>query len=190
MSLSSFIDLIKSGDFLVLDTETTALDHTGEVCQIAIIDSAGKVLLDTLVKPMRPIPASASRIHDIYDEDVKDAPGWIDIASQVKDILSNRNVIIYNADYDTRIIYQTAKAAKTFYPQHEINWHCAMLAYAEFWGDWNDYHGNYRWQSLVAACSQQGIEVVNAHNALADCQMTLALVRKMIEKEDSNGSNT
>jgi DNA polymerase-3 subunit epsilon len=63
------------------------------------------------------------------------------------------------------------------------NWVCAMEAYAEFWGEWNDYHGNYRWQKLATACRQQGIGVVNAHDAMGDARMTLALLAKLAESE-------
>jgi len=48
-------------------------------------------------------------------------------------------------------------------------------------GDWNDYRMSYAWQKLTLACQQQAIPVVGAHGAVGDCQMTLALIRKMAE---------
>src|SRR5690606_37121994 len=36
---------------LILDTETTGLDADAEVVELAVIDCAGAVLLDTLVRP-------------------------------------------------------------------------------------------------------------------------------------------
>ncbi len=58
-------------------------------------------------------------------------------------------------------------------------WHCAMLQYAEYAGDWDDWHGNYRWHKLEAACRRSGIPDPDApaHSALGDCLRTLALVQ-------------
>ena len=42
---------------IFLDTETTGLDAYAELVDIAVVDAAGRVLLDSLVRPRRPIPA-------------------------------------------------------------------------------------------------------------------------------------
>ena len=47
----------------ILDTETTGLYDDAEIVEISIIDENGGVLLDTLVKPLKPIPAEATAIH-------------------------------------------------------------------------------------------------------------------------------
>jgi DNA polymerase-3 subunit epsilon len=47
--------------------------------------------------------------------------------------------------------------------------HCAMQRYAEWYGEWNDYFGSFRWQRLEGG----------DHSALGDCRATLELIRKM-----------
>lgn len=59
-----------------------------------------------------------------------------------------------------------------------------MGAYAEYWGDWNDYYSNYKWQKLTNACIQQEIKIENSHSAIGDCKLTLELIRK-ISKQGS-----
>lgn len=178
----NIFDIIKSGDYLILDTETTGLGRGSEICQIAIIDSTGAVLLDTLVKPVRGIPAEATAIHGITETMVKDAPMWEHFT--VRNLIQGKNVIVYNADYDVRMLYQATQAVtKTPFEWRRIaNWHCAMEAFAKIYGDWNDYHKSYRWQKLSTACDYYKIKSVDAHNALADCLMTLEVCKKMVEK--------
>lgn len=167
-------------NFVILDTETTGL-RDGEICQIAIIDHTGKTLLNQLVKPVHPIPADAQRIHGIGNDQVKGAPGWADVAPRVKELLTGKDVIVYNAVYDRKMMHKSAEHAgmpkidwKAISP-----WYCAMEAYAEYHGDWNDYHQSYRWQRLSVAAERCGVQVKNAHDALGDCLMTLGVVRHM-----------
>lgn len=189
-ALSKLLEQVKTDNFVILDTETTGLDHRAEVCQIAMTDHTGRALLDTFVKPKTGIPMDAQRIHGISNAMVADAPSWIDINEQVWELVRGKTVIVYNAAYDFKIIAQSEKAC---YPVALSDWHtvkrqCAMLGYAEFVGDWNDYRGSYAWHKLTDAA--RAIRYVlpanlSAHSALGDCLMTLALCRHMAEKKVS-----
>jgi DNA polymerase III epsilon subunit-like protein len=178
-------NLLKT-EFYVLDTETTGLDRSAELCEIAIISSAGHIVMNTRVHPTRPIPPDATRIHGITNSDVSAAPGFHMLIGVVQELFTTKPVVIYNADYDYRIIQQSA-AAHGFNTDwmHGANISCAMLNYAAFFGDWDDYRDSFAWQKLENACIQQGIPAPDApaHSALGDCLRTLALIRKMAEWE-------
>lgn len=66
------------------DLETTGLDASDEVVELGYYDLMGTTGLATaggtqsFVRPSRSIPATASAIHHIIDEDVKDAKPWAD----------------------------------------------------------------------------------------------------------------
>jgi hypothetical protein len=67
--------------------------------------------------------------------------------------------VIYNADFDRKFV-DLADAAEV---------QCAMLEFADYVGDWSDYWGNNRWQSLATAARVSGHEWTGAaHGALAD----------------------
>jgi len=185
MSLETFKELIRKGEFVILDTETTGL-HRGEIVSIAILAADGEPLYTSLVKPVNGIPEDASRIHGLYAEHVEAAPSWGEVSLQVEAILSGRDVVVYNAVYDRKMMYQSAEACGMDKTEWKTisRWWCAMEAYAEFYGDWNDYHQSYRWQSLSNACYQQEITVDDAHSALGDCKMTLAICKKLAIVEE------
>ncbi|XFB06568.1 exonuclease domain-containing protein [Azotobacter salinestris] len=61
-------------DALFLDTETTGLHASAEIVELSLIDSRGQPLLDTLIRPERPIPPALTRIHGIDNAMVADVP--------------------------------------------------------------------------------------------------------------------
>ena len=178
---------------LILDTETTGLGDDAEVVELAVIDCAGAVLLDTLVRPSGPVPAEAAAIHGITDAMLAEAPTWSELHARFCDLVEGRQVVIYNHEFDVRVINQTARRYGLQAPQgfdqvlDRGPIHCAMQAYAEFRGEWSAEKGRYRWQKLSAAAEQQGVTVTNAHRALGDCLMTLGVVRAMASAGNAQG---
>lgn len=181
MTLADFQTIIREGGYVVLDTETTGLER-GEICQIAIVEDTGRVFLDTLVKTRLPIPADATRIHGITDAMVKDAPTFQTLLPTLTEYLTGRNVIVYNAVYDRKMLHQSAEAWDLPKTDWKVisQWFCAMEAFAELYGDWNEYRQSYRWQKLVVAAAYYRIpQQQPAHTALADALTTLELVKAM-----------
>lgn len=178
--LAAFKELIRRDNFLVLDTETTGLER-GEIVQIAVIEANGATLIDTLVCPVGKIPADATAIHGIRDIDVMDALPWQAVTKQLERLLSGRDLVIYNAVYDRKMMHQSAEAAGL--PKVEwkelARFHCAMEMFAIEFGEFNEYRGTFRWQKLVTAARWYGIDTGRAHSALADAWTTLAVVKAM-----------
>jgi len=156
-----------------LDTETTGLDGKAEIIDIALVDREGGVLLDTLVRPQRPIPAGASNVHGLFDADVAGAPTWIEIHAVLLPLLANRKVIVFNAEYDRRLVHQCCAQDGLGIPACE--WECAMLAHAKFIGEPGQRGKTYRWHKLDAAAQGFGIDV-GGHRALGDAEAARQVV--------------
>lgn len=168
--------LLTKGEFVVLDSETTGLHGHAEICSIAIIGPDRRVLLDTLVRPTRPIPRDASAIHGITDAMVQDSPTFAQISLELRGILSGTTCIIYNADYDTRLMEQSCLACGVAIeiPAFAGEYQCAMEMYAAWVGEWSQYHGSYRFQKLPGG----------DHSAAGDALACLKLMRRMAGTED------
>jgi DNA polymerase-3 subunit epsilon len=161
---------------LFLDTETTGLDKRAEIVEIALIEHDGSVALDSLVKPTRHIPYDATRVHNISNEMVADAPTWAELWPQVQALLNGRRVGIYNADFDLRMIQQSHTAHKVADGSAGSNAFCIMKLYAEFYGERGSY-GGYKWQGLDKAARQSGIDLPNSHRAGADALLAREVLR-------------
>jgi len=159
--------------WVILDTETTGLGDSDQIVQVAAIDGAGNVLLDNvLIKPTIPISEGASRIHGITDESVKDAKTFPDVWKEIDAVIYGKLLIIYNAGFDIRLMQQSARAHGAFL-EFPCDWNDAMDQYAQWYGEWSDYHGSFRWQRLPNG----------DHTALGDCRAVLELIKKMAGEE-------
>ncbi|QPC82130.1 3'-5' exonuclease [Phototrophicus methaneseepsis] len=170
--------LARDAGFVVIDLETTGLDRDAEIVQIGVLSSTGAALMNTLVKPTKPIPAAASKVHGITDDMVADAPGFADIYADLRKHIWGQTWVIFNAQFDAGVIDQVCKM-HGLNRIDRLNEECAMLQYAAYRGEWNDYFGNWRWPKLAYAIQQFDIDLGdgNQHNALTDCRTTLALVK-------------
>lgn len=114
---------------IFIDTETTGLNHDGtdEVLDIAIVDSDGTTLLNTLVRPVRHTTwPTAQAVHGISPQDVANAPTWESVLPKIAAICTGRTVVFYNATFDTSFFpadfFATVVCAMRRYS--ELNYNC------------------------------------------------------------------
>ena len=158
---------------LFLDTETTGLDSRAEIIEVALVDAEGALLLNTLVRPTRPIPADAAAIHGISNNLVGDAPAWAEVWPELQRLTNGRLVGIYNAEFDVRLLRQT-HAAHRLAGAADLRAFCIMQLYAQFRGRLGAY-GGYRWHKLGDAGRQCRLPLPNAHRALDDARLARAV---------------
>jgi len=162
---------------VILDFETSGL-RDSEIVQVGMIDTDGNVLVDTLVKPTGAIEPGATRVHGITLDMVTASPTFKEVYVKISSKLAGNLAVAYNVSFDKGVLMGECKRLKLPPPRPRA-WECAMQTYAKFYGQWNSHRRSYTWQSLSKACIQQEVMVENAHSAIGDCLMTLALIRKM-----------
>ena len=162
-----------------LDTETTGIGPNAEVIEIALIDSQGQLVLESLVKPHGRIESDACRVHGISQEMVQSAPSWLEVWPQAEVVILDHPVGVYNSEFDLRLMKQTHK-------RNILDWHipmerffCIMKLYAQFEGVWDNRRRSYRWHSLEQAGRQCRIPLSNTHHAQDDALLARAVLVHM-----------
>lgn len=139
-----------------VDTETTGLnqDGTDEVLEIAIVDSDGVTLLNTLVCPARHTAwPEAQKIHGICPQDVANAPTMASLLPKIAAICTGKMVVFYNAPFDTSFF------PVNFFPSAA----CAMRRYSEL------NSAGASWVKLSDAATESGYSALGKyHRAQAD----------------------
>jgi DNA polymerase-3 subunit epsilon len=161
---------------VVIDTETTGLDKEAEIVEICVSDHLGNVLLNTLVRPTKPIPADAMKIHHITNEMVKTAPPWPVIWPTLRSLIISKPLAIYNADFDMRMMRQTHGRYRLVW-KDAFRSFCIMKCFAEFIGEWDPYKRSYRYHSLDNAGKRLKVNIPNSHRAVDDTLLALEVLK-------------
>ena len=150
-----------------LDTETTGLDFDDEIIELAIVDSDGKVIFDSFIKPYKSIPLSATAINHISNDMVRNAPTLAQVWHEIQPILATTSIGMYNAEFDIRMIMQTLKTNQI--PDNtKFNAFDIMKVYTDFMGTDRRY-------KLEQAGRNLGIMIPNSHRAADDTLLTRAV---------------
>ena len=155
---------------LILDSETTGLGSDAEIIELGVLDMQGRVIFNSRLRPRlntghRGIDAGAAAVHGIRLEDLAGAPTLLDLYDDLVGVLARgRRVVIYNANFDQRMLVQSCTAwGLAAIP---LAAECAMKQYRA-------YCWSKRWVGLRGG----------DHSALGDCLAVLALLQQMAAKE-------
>lgn len=89
--------------FVAVDVEATGLDpNEDRVIEVAcVVFARGQVERHGwLVNPGRPISEESRAVHNISDDDVRDAPSFAQVAPEILAVMSRGVPLAYNADFD------------------------------------------------------------------------------------------
>ncbi|MEG4197327.1 3'-5' exonuclease [Microcoleus sp. Pol12A5] len=163
---------LSQNDWVILDTETTGLDDA-EMVEIAVINPLGEAVLNTFIKPTIPIPVEVTEVHGISDEMVADAPSFLEVYPRIVEVLKDKRILIYNAEFDIKILNYCCYLHGLSILNLKQRSECLMEWTAQWRGDWSNYYKNYRYFPLNGG-----------HRALGDCTAALKLIKKMAADSD------
>jgi len=166
---------------ITTDTETTGVSTVDDrIIQIAAIKRFpdGRVEeKNYLINPERDIPESATAVHGITNEMVKDAPTFKQLATAMGAWFKDSDISGFNTDsFDCNILLvEMARCGLTF-----LDWNCffvdTMKVYRHFYPNTQEaiYERFF------------GEKLENAHDALADCRASDRILEKLIKDNFEN----
>ncbi|MDD3040538.1 3'-5' exonuclease [Bacteroides sp.] len=158
-----------------IDFETTGFKAgEDEILQVSIIDEEENTLLNVYCKPIHKTEwIEAERVNKITPLMVYNELPFERYVDTVRDILNRaEKVIAYNAEFENSFLQAYGIEVD------KEKWIDPMLIFAEVYGQWDDYHGNYKWQNLSKCARYYGYEF-KAHDSLEDVKATLFCYLKM-----------
>ena len=170
--------IVSRKDVLYVDTETTGVRYgQDDVIDIGIVDGAGIVLMDQLVRPLVPVPADAEAVHGISNKALYGAPTIADLWKELSALLNGKLLVSYNADFDRQMLF-SAGQRRGMTPILPVRWDCAMEAFVAFNGELSHHRRGFKWINLGTAARSLDIDPP-AHRAVADAIVCLEVVQEM-----------
>lgn len=154
-------------DYVVFDLETTGVSpYNDEVIEISAVKARkGKVVeeFSELVNPKRTIPFAASRVNNITDDMVSDAPFFDEVLRHFLEFVGEDVLVGHNIQsFDMKFIYRDCER---YFHQLITNDYVDTLILAKrCFPEW-------RHRKLGNLADYYGISTQGAHRALADCRM-------------------
>lgn len=165
-----FESLINNPLFAVIDIETTGFSprRGDKIVEIAVVTTNlhGNIVdrYETLVNPNREV--SATEIHKISAEMVKNAPFIEDVLEDILYRLNNKTIVGHNIEFDLRFLNH--EISKFLKKDIVVGGLCTLQLSRYLFPDLPT-------RRLEALCEYFDIQVSTAHSAIGDCESTLEL---------------
>ena len=174
------MELNLSRPLAIFDLETTGInvgtDRIVEICIIRANVNGTTDVKTMLINPTIPIPAEATAIHHITNEDVKDKPTFAQVANELNQFLHNCDLAGYNSNkFDIPLLVEEFLRAEVDFE----------LKHRRFIDVMNIFH-KMEPRNLSAAykfyCNGS---LENAHSAEADTIATFEILKAQLDKYEN-----
>ncbi len=161
------------------DLETTgvnlATDRIVEISILKVSPDQSEESRTYRINPERPIPPESSFFHGIYDEDIKDAPTFKDLAPEIADFIGDSDLAGYNSNkFDIPMLMEEFLRAGVDFSLDQ-----------RFFVDVQNIFHQMEQRTLKAAyrfyCDKN---LDNAHTAEADVRATYEVLKSQLAKYD------
>ena len=167
---------------VIFDLETTGTwiekDKIVEIGMIRLMPDGTKENYAKRVNPGIPIPANVSRIINITDADVKDAPSFKDIAKEVLEFIGDADLGGFNIQrFDIPILEREIFNAGLSFHYQTRNIYDAQKI----------YHVHEKRDLMAAYQLYCNKELQSAHTALGDAEATMEILDAQIKRYGQEG---
>jgi len=171
---------ISEATFTIVDVESTGVDPAVDrVCEVAMLRvedvasrGVGAPFFASLVNPEMPMPATASAVHHLVDEDVVGAPKLLEIAADIVEFAGDSICVAHTSSFDSSFLPMLANS----------RWLCSCRLAHHLIPEAPAFKNNVLRYYLGAR-----IDVGDAHRALADCRVTAYVLKELIAEYVAQG---
>ncbi len=185
------MDLQLKNPLVFIDLETTGINIvTDRIVEIALIKvnlNGSEEEIIRRVNPEMPIPAEASAIHGIYDEDIKNEPTFKEIAKSMAKFIEGCDLAGFNSNrFDIPLLAEEFLRA-------DIEMDFKKRKFIDVQAIFHKMEKRTLAAAYKFYCQK---ELVGAHGALADTRATLEVLKSQldmyqdVEYEDNKGIKT
>lgn len=160
---------------IFFDLETTGTDISKdrivEICYIKVLPDGREVEYSKRVNPGMHIPESASAVHGIYDDDVKDCPAFKEIAREIAAEFEGCDIAGFNSNrFDLPLLAEEFLRAQVDIDLSRMRAIDVQVL----------YHKREPRTLSAAYKFYCGSELENAHSALADTRATYEVLKAQL----------
>ncbi len=169
---------IHQTEFVVFDVETTGLSpqQGDRIIEIAAMKIRSGQVVDkfhSLVNPQRSIPAEASRVNNITEDMIADAPTSREVLPRMIDFIAGACVAGHNARFDVGFLsFELAAMGRKLKDDTPV---IDTLKMAK---ELLPYLSSYK---LAYLARSLGVTVTETHRALADVALTVAVFNRLAD---------
>lgn len=168
--------------FAAIDIETTGLHpFYSDIVEVAavIFDLDGTIHQEysQLINPLKPIHPKAIEIHGITDKMVEEQPSWEKIAPEFYGIIKDKILVAHNAPFDLSFLAFKGTVISMPFPD---SYFADTLTISR------EIFPKFQRHALVDLSEKLGIELNQAHRALADAKACGFLLLREIKEYDGN----
>lgn len=171
------MNIILTRPLAFFDLETTGINVTSDrIVEISVLKHFPDKTTEIYTKrinPTIPIPLESSKVHGIYQEDIKDAPTFKDIAKQLATFLDDCDLAGYNSNkFDIPLLVEE-------FLRTEVDFELKNRKFIDVQTIFHKMEQRNLSAALKFYC---GKEMINAHSAEADIQATYEVLVAQLEK--------
>lgn len=171
--------------YVVFDFETTGLsaedDDIIEIGAVRIEKGRQTDVFQSLVNPLRPIPAQASAVNGLFDKDVAEAPTLDEVLPDFLNFIRGGVLVAHNAKFDTRFLGAALRRFKiTDLPNYVMD----TLTLSHRVNPQASEH------TLKAICERLNLVNKRAHRAHEDAEVTGKVLLEFLHQLNTEGHRT
>jgi DNA polymerase-3 subunit epsilon len=176
------VDVLEGHRVLSFDLETTGVSTMNDrIVQVALVGAEANgdsIHYENLVNPQRPIPSGASRVHGIFDSDVRHEQIFKHYAKELFDLIDGAVIVGHNARRFDMPLLDNEYFRGGMTPPKPLVLLDTLEAVRKL--------KIPRPHNLGAQCARHGIDLTNAHDAAADAAASLLLLWKVMRNHPAS----